>query len=317
MLRTDRSHRQRRLVLGGVGAVGLSAGAALLYRAAPGFWQQFANERRRVVHAAPHRPDWKSWPQRGLHAAWLGHSTVLLSVDGFTILTDPVFSDYAGVHLGLTSVGVKRLVAPALAIDDLPPIDLILVSHAHMDHLDRPSLRALASPRTKVVMARRTSDLLRPWWYRDVREIGWGEETQVGPARVRAIEVNHWGARVRTDNYRGYNGYVIESGRTRVLFGGDTAVTNAFRQVRTARAVDLAIMPIGAYDPWLMYHCNPEQAWQMATDAGAEVVLPVHHRTFVLSREPVGEPLERLRQAAGGPARVALGEIGEEYHLVL
>jgi L-ascorbate metabolism protein UlaG (beta-lactamase superfamily) len=128
--------------------------------------------------------------------------------------------------------------------------------------------------------------------------------------------VNHWGARVRTDTYRGYNGYVIESARYRVVFGGDTAYTHSFRQVKGARSTDLAIMPIGAYQPWIRYHCNPEQAWEMAQDCGAEYVLPVHHQTFQLGREAYREPIDRLVTAAGSrPERVVLHDIGQEFHL--
>jgi L-ascorbate metabolism protein UlaG (beta-lactamase superfamily) len=133
---------------------------------------------------------------------------------------------------------------------------------------------------------------------------------------VRAFEVKHWGARTRTDVYRGYNGYLIQAGRFRVLFGGDTAYTHLFRKLRSAKPVDLAIMPIGAYDPWIHAHCNPEQALAMANDAGAESVLPVHHRTFHLSREPYNEPIERLLQASGrAEDRIQVREIGEEFHL--
>ncbi len=154
--------------------------------------------------------------------------------------------------------------------------DLILLSHAHMDHLDRPSLRKLENMGTTVVTAAGTSDLLRVKRYKVVQELRWDEACQVGPARVRAFEVKHWGARTRTDVHRGYNGCLIEAGRYRIVFGGDTAYTEGFRKIRTSRPVDLAIMPIGAYDPWIAAHCNPEQAMAMANHAGAEVVLPVH-----------------------------------------
>jgi L-ascorbate metabolism protein UlaG (beta-lactamase superfamily) len=118
---------------------------------------------------------------------------------------------------------------------------------------------------------------------------------------------------MRNDTQRSYNGYVIEAGRYRVVFGGDTAYTDLFKKVRTSRAVDLAIMPIGAYNPWIRAHCTPEQAVRMADDAGADFILPVHHRTFALSSEPVGEPLERLLSAAGED-RICLREIGGEFH---
>jgi L-ascorbate metabolism protein UlaG (beta-lactamase superfamily) len=251
-----------------------------------------------------------------MHVAWLGHSTVLLMLDGFTILTDPVFSARIGLNLGPLTIGLKRLVDVAAPLMELPPIDLILLSHAHMDHFDLPSLRQLEHRATEVVTAQRTSDLLRVRRYARVHELRWNESLEVGPLRIRAFPVAHWGARMRSDVFRGYNGYVLESGRHRVIFGGDTAYTHSFRQLRSSERVDLAIMPVGAYDPWIHVHCNPEQAWAMANDAGAEFVLPVHHQTFQLSREPKFEPIERLLSAAGPhPDRVCLREIGQEFHL--
>jgi L-ascorbate metabolism protein UlaG (beta-lactamase superfamily) len=256
------------------------------------------------------------WLEQGLHAAWIGHSTVLIRVDGLTILTDPVFSTRVGIKIGPVTLGVKRLVDPAVRLTELPVPDLILISHAHMDHLDRPSLRKLENRGTTVITAAGTSDLLRVKRYRAVHELRWDESLRVGPAKVRAFEVKHWGARTHTDVHRGYNGYLIEAGRYRIIFGGDTAYTDLFRKVRSSKPVDLAIMPIGAYDPWIRAHCNPEQALTMAGHAGAEFVLPVHHRTFKLSNEPYEEPIERLLLAAGSAEdRIAVREIGEEFHL--
>ncbi len=217
--------------------------------------------------------------------------------------------------MGPLTLGVKRLVEPALSLAELPKIDVILLSHAHMDHFDIRSLRRLESPATTVVTASRTADLLRVPRYGAVHELGWGERARVGPLEIRAFQVKHWGARMRSDTYRGYNGYTIEAGRYRVLFGGDTAMTTAFRALKTSRPFDLAIMPVGAYDPWIRSHCNPEQAWQMAQDAGAEFFLPVHHQTFTLSREPYFEPIQRVCESAGRhPDRVALHRIGQQFH---
>ncbi|MBI3682966.1 MAG: MBL fold metallo-hydrolase [Acidobacteria bacterium] len=304
-------------MIGGGTAFASSAGLGyVLYRQFPLFWQQYIHEMRLPMQTAPRIPDASAWPDRGLHAAWLGHSTVLLKVDGFTILTDPVFSSRAGLDLHLLTLGLKRRVAPAMRIEDLPPVDLILLSHAHMDHLDTPSLGRLENKRTRVIMASQTSDLIRAGRYANVTELGWGEKAQAGPALVRAFEVNHWGARMRTDTYRGYNGYVIEAGRRRILFAGDTAITDKLRNLRTMGGIDLAIMPIGAYNPWIRFHCTPEQAWRMGNDAGAEFFLPVHHQTFHLSREPIMEPIERFLTAAGARAgRVVTRGIGEEFHL--
>jgi L-ascorbate metabolism protein UlaG (beta-lactamase superfamily) len=290
--------------------------AGFVFQAAPIFWRRLSEDRKRIVEAAPRVPRLAAWPVEGVHAAWLGHSTVLLRVDGFTILTDPVFSTRVGVKIGPFTLGIKRLVHPALSLEELPVPDLILLSHAHMDHLDRPSLRKLENRGTTVITAVGTSDLIRVHRYRAVHELGWDESRPVGPAKVRAFEVKHWGARTRTDVHRGYNGYLIEAGRYRIVFGGDTAYTGLFRNIRSSKPVDLAIMPIGAYDPWIHAHCNPEQALAMANDAGAEFVLPVHHRTFKLSNEPYGEPIERLLAASSSAEdRITVREIGEEFHL--
>jgi L-ascorbate metabolism protein UlaG (beta-lactamase superfamily) len=280
------------------------------------FWRRVSEDMKREVEPAPRAPKFKDWPAKGLHAAWIGHSTVFLSIDGFKIITDPVFSTRVGVRVGPMTVGLKRLVEPAAELVEVPQPDLILLSHAHMDHFDLPSLRQLESRGTAVITASNTSDLLRVGRYGSVQELRWDETARVGPASVRAIQVRHWGARMRSDTYRSYNGYVIETPERRVVFGGDTAYTDQFRQVKSSRTVDLAIMPIGAYDPWIYAHCNPEQAMTMANHAGAEFVLPVHHQTFQLSREPRREPIERLVNAAGSsPGRVAVHEIGGEFHL--
>lgn len=249
-----------------------------------------------------------------LNATWVGHSTVLLDVGGFTVLTDPVFGKRCGVRIGPMTIGLPRLAPPALRLQDLPLIDLILLSHAHMDHFDIASLRALENARTTVITARATSDLLRSHRYRAVHELGWGERLRAGPLSITGLRVRHWGARMRSDTFRGFNGYLIETASRRILFGGDTAHTDDFRSIRSSRPVDLAIMPIGAYNPWIHAHCTPEQALGMGNDAGAERFLPVHHQTFRLSREPLREPIERFLDAAGED-RVLTQRIGDRASL--
>ncbi len=291
--------------------------AKFLSRAAPAFFREISKEYSRQTVPAPLHPNPGEWPDKGIHAAWLGHSTVLLKVDGFTILTDPVFSTRVGISLGPMTLGIKRLVEPAASIAELPAIDLILLSHAHMDHFDLPSLRGLENKATQVVTASQTADLLRVKRYAGVQEAAWNQQLKIGPATVSAFKVEHWGARMRSDTYRGFNAYHIDIGRHRVIFGGDTAYTEAFQAWKTSQPVDLAIMPVGAYDPWIRVHCNPEEAWSMANQAGAEFVLPVHHQTFQLSREPHLEPIERIMNAAGShPDRIALEKIGGEFHLL-
>jgi L-ascorbate metabolism protein UlaG (beta-lactamase superfamily) len=292
------------------------ATARFLRQAAPAFFRELSKEYSREMLRPELTPQPKLWSAEGLHAAWLGHSTVLLKVDGFTILTDPVFSARVGIGIGPLTVGLKRLIDVALMPEDLPPIDLLLLSHAHMDHFDLPSLRDLERPRTQVVTAVHTSDLLRVRRYAYVHEVRWNDSVMVGPAKITAFQVEHWGARMRGDTYRGYNGYLLEIGRRRIVFGGDTAYTDSFKRVKSSQPVDLAIMPVGAYNPWIRVHCNPEQAIQMANHAGAEFILPVHHQTFQLSREPRFEPIERSLAAVGSATeRICLRSIGQEFHL--
>lgn len=269
---------------------------------------------RRVLEpkALP-RPE--SWEKNSLTAAWLGHSTVLISFYGLNILTDPALCRRIGADTPVGTIGPKRLVAPALRPEQLPPIDLVLLSHAHMDHMDLPTLRALPG-RPRVVTAHATDDLLAASRVVCPTALRWGEKTLVctpnGDAEVRAFEVKHWGARWRHDTYRGYNGYVVAREGKRILFGGDTAATDSFRALRRSGPYELAIMPIGAYEPWIGSHCTPEQAVRMANQAGADYLLPIHFKTFAFGREGTVEPLLRL-QAAIEPERMGWTDVGETF----
>jgi L-ascorbate metabolism protein UlaG (beta-lactamase superfamily) len=268
---------------------------------------------------APYVPDLTNWEQHDLAATWIGHATVLLRIGGVTILTDPVFSTRVGICMGLMTLGPRRLVAPALSISRLPKLDLILLSHAHFDHLDRPSLIRLPK-KTPVITAHRTHDLVDDLGFRNVTELQWGESLRVGDVNLTAREVNHWGARTFYDHHRGFNAYLLESSKHRVLYGGDTAYHERFRDLGGIRAggrgVDLAILGIGAYDPYVAAHATPEQAWQMADHCMADHVLPMHHSTFKLSHEPTHEPIERLMSAAGRLVdRVVASRVGKLWTL--
>ncbi len=128
--------------------------------------------------------------------------------------------------------------------------------------------------------------------------------------------MKHWGARLLRDVSRGYNGYIIERNGRRIIVGGDTAFTDTFAALRQRRPFDLAVMPIGAYDPWIRAHATPEQAVAMANAAGADYIMPVHHQTFRLSAEPFREPIERFEAALQQtPERIALREVGETFRL--
>jgi L-ascorbate metabolism protein UlaG (beta-lactamase superfamily) len=260
----------------------------------------------------PHRPTLEGWHDRDLSAVWIGHATVLLRVGGRTILTDPVMSLRVGIGLGLATAGPLRLVQPALTVRELPPVDLILLSHAHFDHLDKPTLCRL-SRRTPVITAPHTTDLIADLGFYSVRELAWGDSTELLGLNISAKPVAHWGARTFFDAHRGFNAYLIESAGHRVLYGGDTAYHSDWNDIG---AVDLAMLGIGAYDPYVAAHATPEQAWAMAGHLQARHVLPIHHSTFRLSYEPIDEPLRRLLTAAGTDAHRVVGQqIGQEWKL--
>jgi L-ascorbate metabolism protein UlaG (beta-lactamase superfamily) len=269
----------------------------------------------RTVPAAPHKPDPLKWRDDRLTLSWLGHATVLINFFGVWILTDPALLVRVGIRVGPLTFGPKRCVAPALRTSELPPLDVILLSHAHMDHLDVGTLRRLGRDVT-VVTAAATADLLRPMRFRNVVEMGWGESrrfaTAGGDLSIEAFRVRHWGARMRRDVHRGFNGYVLARNGRRICIAGDTARTSFTAVGRTP--TDVMVVPIGAYDPWIASHCTPEQAVEMANQARAQFVVPVHHQTFRLSREPMDEPIRRFRHALP-EARLALSQVGETFEL--
>lgn len=283
-------------------------------------WREWTIESRRPIAPAFATPRPQEWSNAHLTAAWLGHSTVLINFFGITILTDPVLFPRIGIRVPLLfTIGPKRLTQPALTARQLPRVDLVLLSHAHFDHIDMRTLHRLGET-TSVVTAPHTSDLLRWMRFREVRELRWNESTQLvrpaGAIDVRAIRVNHWGARVRRDFHRGYNGYVLERNRHRIIFGGDTAWTDSFADLRDGKPYDLAMMAIGAYEPWIRSHATPEQVVAMCNAAGVKFIGPVHHQTFRLSFEPFREPLERFERAlADQPERIAWRQIGETFVL--
>ena len=265
------------------------------------------------IPSAPHRPDPRTWADGRLTVSWLGHATVLLDLFGTWILTDPALQPRVGIGRGLAKLGPRRLVRPALRARELPSLDLVLLSHAHMDHTDLGTLSSIPR-RVPVVVQRGNRDLVRR--FAQVEELGWSESTTVAGVSIESVEVRHWGARMVTDRHRGYGGYLLTKGDHTVLFAGDTADTDVLTPLAGRVKVDLAILPIGAYDPWIANHASPEQAWRMFKDLGAEYLLPVHHSTFRLSREPVDEPMERLLAAAGGESwRVVGREIGATWEL--
>ena len=302
------------LLVAGVGAGAWTAMSSNWYAR---FFRERFNELGRDIPVAPHRPDPSRWNDRDLTFAWLGHASILVNFHGVRILLDPVLFPRIGVNLGLGTLGPQRLTAPALTVDQLPEIDLVLVTHAHFDHLDTRTLGSIPG-KPFAVMAADTADLLPRKNSAGVKELRWGEATTVdtprGGVTVRAIEVKHWGARIRRDTWRGYAGFVVERDGKKLLFGGDTADTALFAEHRRWGPYEAAFMPVGAYDPWIRNHCTPEQAVSMANAARAGRFVPLHHQTFRLSNEPFREPIERTQAALGSELdRLALSDIGQTF----
>jgi L-ascorbate metabolism protein UlaG (beta-lactamase superfamily) len=313
--RTSVFSRRRFLAVGSLSTVGIWAGYSQQMGAR--MVRGLVAETGRPILKPPFTPSPLLWDSQAITAAWLGHSTVLINFFGLTILTDPVLGKRAGAETFLGNIGAKRLIAPALSPRQLPKIDLVLLSHAHMDHLDPISLRALPG-KPSAVTAHATRDLIDDCQFRAINELRWNEKARVrtsnGDVEVTAFEVKHWGARWKVDQYRGYNGYVVEREGKKFLFGGDTAMTPSFKSLKKQAEFDFAIMPIGAYQPWICSHCTPEQAVQMTNDADAKYLLPIHFKTFAFGREGSTEPMTRL-DCAIKPERIGWRDVGQTFKL--
>lgn len=316
MPRTGRTFLKYVFAGNGTAATNLSWWTASKQRAAHLAHRIFMDVVRTVL-PPPLRPNPSTWSDNRITVSWIGHATALLNFYGVHILTDPVFFNRVGIQLGPGVFGAKRYVAPALHWRDLPPIDVVLLSHAHYDHIDLPSLRRIA-PNAHAVTAKETSQILRSAPFKQLTELQWNSRTTVrtpkGDLALEAFEVKHWGQRWPSKVPRGYNGYMLRREGKALLFSGDTALTPLFTDIRSRGPFELAAMPIGAYQPWIWNHCTPEQALEMANAAGARYILPIHHQTFRLSDEPMNEPIERLQHALQRePERLALSRIGETF----
>lgn len=271
---------------------------------------------RRVPPPPGRVPPPASWPAAPLTVAWIGHASVLIRMGDAWLLTDPAFYERIGVTIGPLTIGPRRLVAAALRPEDVPPLDAVLVSHAHMDSLDRPSLAAVAARTAVLVVPERTADLVDDLGFARVVELGWGERVDAGGVAVEAVEVRHWGERWPWDDPRGYNGYLLARDGTKVLFAPDTAYTPALGRHAARGPLAAAIIGNGAYDPWIWNHADPEQVWRMFRETGARFLLPIHADTFRLGREPPGEALARVLAAAGPEAhRVVVRRVGDTWSL--
>lgn len=267
------------------------------------------------------------WEKDKLTIAWIGHSTMLINFFGKWILTDPVLFGSVGLYFFGTSLGPSRLTPPALSFDELPKPDLILLSHAHMDHMDYPTLEELSDKypeQIDVITAYNTEDVISDLNWKSLKVMDWGNEFEIHDIKFKALEVKHFGWRFpwekdRSKGYhfdgRSYNAYLIERNGKKVLFAGDTTNTDKFDILKNEN-IDVALMPIGAYNPWKRAHCNPEEALQMADNINAKYFIPMHTKTFQQGSEPFEEPISwMLNSAPNYKIKIGLQEIGQTFIL--
>ncbi len=267
----------------------------------PGAWSELAAS----AFETPRTAD------RTLTATWVGHATVLLQLGGLNVVTDPMWSRRASP---VTWAGPSRLAPPAFPLSALPPIDVVLISHDHYDHLDRQTVRALAAahPSAHWFAPLGVGHSLRRWGVNAVRELDWWDTAENGSAFVSCVPARHFSGRTPWDRARTlWSGWTIAANGWRVFFAGDTAYHPEFTRIAERHGpFDLVLLPVGAYEPrWFMgsVHMDPDDAVHAYRDLGAAhpgtagaPMLPIHWGTFRLTDEPVHEPPDRTRTLWAG-----------------
>lgn len=280
------------------------------------------------------RAKWPQWienttyplpPKRvadsAINLTWIGHSTVLLQTMGLNILTDPLFSPRASPAQW---AGPKRVRAPGVAVRDLPPIDIILLSHNHYDHMDLPALRQISRHHQPHVVtplgnARHIRKASRSF---QIDELDWGQDVSNDSFRITLTPALHWSKRSLLDaNKALWGAFVIETPGGVIYFAGDTGYGDGqtFRDVRDRFGPPrLSLLPIGAYEPrWFMkpQHMNPDEAVQAHLDLGSQTSLAIHHGTVQLTDEAIDAPVKALSEALSArslqPERFLVTDVGE------
>lgn len=233
---------------------------------------------------------------------WIGHATLLVQMDHVTFLTDPIWSDTASP---VSFAGPRRFVPPGLALEALPPLDFVVVSHNHYDHLDLATLAALAArdAGTRLFVPLGNAALLEGGGVANVVELDWGESREHRGVRVTCLPAQHWSKRGLGDDDRAlWSSWAVAGPERRFYFAGDTGWFDGFARIAEVfGSFDLAAVPIGAYEPAAMMraaHLDPEQAVRAARALRARRALAIHYGTFDLSDEPLDEPPRRFRDAA-------------------
>jgi L-ascorbate metabolism protein UlaG (beta-lactamase superfamily) len=264
----------------------------------------FGGQQRRPPGPLPvERPHalWAQRPDTGFRATWLGHSTVLLELDGRRVLTDPVFGERVS-PIGF--VGPRRFHPVPAEFAELPPLDLVLLSHDHFDHLCKPTITALARSRVPIVTALGVGAHLERYGVAPERitELDWHESVELAGLRLTATPAQHFSGRgLGSRNKTLWASWVIQSERRKVFFSGDTGLTPEFEATgRTHGPFDLVMLEIGAYHPsWGTIHLGPENALEAFRMLGGGTLLPVHWGTFSLGFHAWNDPAETLLELAG------------------
>ena len=245
---------------------------------------------------SPRRPgeDFGALPEvdeKGIGVTWLGHAGFLVRAGGLNIAIDPNWALWHGP--------VKRLRHPSLRAADMPPIDLVLVTHAHFDHLHLPSLRKIAAEQP-IIVPHGVGSLVKRCGFGRIVELDVWQRAIFRDVQITLTPARHWGARMIHDTHREFGGYLIESKERTLFHCGDSAMFDGFKAIGERADIEVALMPIGAYEApsGRPVHMNPEEAVDAFEMLRAGFMIPMHHDTFPLGGEPIHEPAERLVRAA-------------------
>jgi L-ascorbate metabolism protein UlaG (beta-lactamase superfamily) len=251
----------------------------LRHRVVPGMFRRRAGNVLEPVLAPPDMDK--------VRVTWIGHASFFLQFAGHSVIVDPNWAKWHGP--------VKRSRLPGLDLHGLPEVDLVLVTHAHFDHLHKPSLKILQA-REGIVVPKGSGSLVRKLGFPATHEMRVWDELKFDLLEIIHTPSHHWGARFLHDTHRDYGGYIVRAGGKSVFHCGDSAYFPGFTEIGRKHAIDIALMPIGAYEApsGRDVHMNPEEAVRAFADLGAKLLIPMHYGTFPLGNEPHDEPVERL-----------------------
>jgi len=244
--------------------------------------------RRRGHHK---RPDFPKLKPGQVALTWIGHASFLIQFHDLNVLVDPNFANWLFL--------LKRIKRAGVRLADLPPIDLVLLTHAHFDHFHKPTLRRLPHPKV-AVLPWGMGDLASGLGFQRVIELEWWESFARASWKVTLTPSKHWGARMLRDDHRGYGGFVLEHEGRRIYHAGDSAYFEGFKEIGARFRPEIALLPIGAYypDSFRNVHMGPDEAIRVFRDLQSQWLVPMHYGTFKLSFEHMDEPPRLLREIA-------------------